>query len=131
MPFYGLNPARRPEGYTVKVASRHVVTIEAAVHNHTGKARGISRFREKAVAHSNHFSICNDFSGTLLLAIEPEGAVVPLVEGEEVRVSEQFDSIPVTLNVSLSAEGYPLIAIWPGDGTLLAEKNGVNLLDLG
>ena len=115
----------------VTMASSPVVTSDAVVHNHTGKARATSRFREKAVAHFNHFSICNDFSGTLLLAVEPEGAVVPLVEGEEVRVSEQFDSVPVTLNVSLSEEGCPLIAIWPGDGTLLVEKNGVNLMDLG
>lgn len=82
------------------------------------------------MANSNRFTIRNDFSGTLLLAVEPEGAVVSLAAGEEVHVSEQFDSDPVTLNVSLNADGLPLIAVWPGDGTLRVEKGGVNVLDL-
>lgn len=83
------------------------------------------------MADTNQFLIRNDFHGILLLAVEPEGATVPLAAGEEVRVSEQFESDPVTLNVSLSEEGWPQIAVWPGDGTLRVEKDGVNLLDLG
>ena len=34
------------------------------------------------MAHSNRFTIRNDFSGTLLLAVEPEGAIVSLAAGD-------------------------------------------------
>ena len=39
------------------------------------------------MAHSNRFTIRNDFSGTLLLAVEPEGAIVSLAAGDEIQVS--------------------------------------------
>jgi hypothetical protein len=84
----------------------------------------------KNVVHSNRFTIRNNFSGTLLLAVEPEAAIVSLAAGDEVQVSEQFDNEPVSLNVSINDEGLPLIAVWPGDGTLRVEKGGVNVLDL-
>jgi hypothetical protein len=81
------------------------------------------------MTHFNRFIVHNNFSGTLLIAVEPEGAIVSLTAGEEVHVSEQFDQHPVTLNVSISEEGFPMIAVWPGDGRMRVEKDGVDVLD--
>ncbi len=83
------------------------------------------------MTNSNRFTIRNDFYGALLLAVEPEGAIVSLVAGDEVQVSEQFDNEPVTLIIAINDEGLPVITVWPGDGILQVEKGGVNVLDLG
>lgn len=77
----------------------------------------------------NRFIIHNQFSGTLLLSVEPEGAMVSLATGEEVQVSEQFNNHPVTLNFDINNQGLPLIAVWPGDGDLRVEKDGTDVLD--
>jgi hypothetical protein len=55
--------------------------------------------------------------------------MVSLATGEEVRVSEQFNNHPVTLNFELNNKGVPLIAVWPGDGDLRVEKDGTDVLD--
>ncbi|WP_459554718.1 hypothetical protein [Lacunimicrobium album] len=83
------------------------------------------------MAQFNRFVVRNDFAGLLLLSIEPEGAMVSLSEGEEVRVNDEFENEPVTLNVSMDQSGSPVIAVWPGDGSVRVEKGGVNVLDLG
>lgn len=77
----------------------------------------------------NRFIIHNQFSGTLLLSVEPEGAIVSLAAGEEVQVSEQFNNHPVTLNFDINDKGLPLITVWPGDGDLRVEKDGTDVLD--
>ena len=82
-----------------------------------------------SMSQSNRFVIHNNSAGLLFIAVEPEGAVVPLSKGEEVHVSEQFDEHPVTLNVSMSEEGRPVVAVWPGDGHLRVEKNGIDVLE--
>lgn len=82
------------------------------------------------MVHSNRFTIRNAFTGKLLLAIEPEGAIVTLAAGEEVQVSEQFENEPITLKVLVDKDGSPLIAIWPGDGRMTVEKGGIDVLDL-
>ena len=78
----------------------------------------------------NRFVIHNNFSGTVLIDVEPEGAITSLTPGEEVHVSERFEKHPVTLNISLSDEGFPMVAVWPGDGKVRVEKGGVDVLDL-
>jgi hypothetical protein len=78
----------------------------------------------------NHFVIRNDSSEALTLNIEPEGAFFPLPKGEEVSVIEVFTSAPVTIKLSKSDKGQPIISIWPGDGEVRVEKNGANIFDL-
>ena len=77
------------------------------------------------MAHHNHFVIRNDFSTSLILNIEPEGAFFPLGKGEEVSVSEVFTTVPVTVKLTTSAKGDLIASIWPGDGEVSVKKNGV------
>jgi hypothetical protein len=82
------------------------------------------------MAHQNQFIIRNDLSKSLILNIEPEGAFFPLEKGEEVSVLEVFTSAPVTIKLTNSERGDPILSIWPGDGEVRVEKNGVDVLDL-
>jgi hypothetical protein len=76
------------------------------------------------------FVIRNDLSTSLLLNMEPEGAFFALGRGEEVSVSDVFTTAPVTLKLTNSDGGEPILSIWPGDGEVRVEKNGVDVLDL-
>ncbi len=82
------------------------------------------------MAHHNHFVICNDLSKALTLFIEPEGALFPLGKGEEVSVTDVFMMAPVTIKVSSSDQGDPIVSIWPGDGDVRVEKDGIDVFDL-
>jgi hypothetical protein len=82
------------------------------------------------MAHHNHFLIHNDLSKSLTLNIEPEGAFFPLCKGEEVSVTEVFTSAPVTVKLTNSDKGDPIVSIWPGDGEVRVEKDGVDVFDL-
>ncbi|MCI0459626.1 MAG: hypothetical protein L0Z62_21970 [Gemmataceae bacterium] len=80
--------------------------------------------------HRNHFVIRNDLSKSLTLNIEPEGAFFPLGKGEEVSVTDVFTTAPVTVKLTNSDKGDPIISLWPGDGEVRVEKNGVDVFDL-
>jgi hypothetical protein len=82
------------------------------------------------MAHHNHFVIRNDLSKSLTLAIEPEGAFFSLSKGEEVSVFDVFTAAPVTVKFTNSDKGEPILSIWPGDGDVRVEKDGVDVLDL-
>jgi hypothetical protein len=41
-----------------------------------------------------------------------------------------FTSAPVTVKLTESGEGGPLVSIWPGDGEVTVEKDGVAVFDL-
>ncbi|HWE40738.1 MAG TPA: hypothetical protein VG406_29630 [Isosphaeraceae bacterium] len=82
------------------------------------------------MSRRGQFLIRNDLSRLLILNIEPEGAFVPLAEGEEVSVIDDDEAEPVTVKLSNSARGEPILSIWPGDGDVRVEKDGVNVLDL-
>jgi hypothetical protein len=82
------------------------------------------------MAHHNQFVIRNDLSRPLILNIEPEGAFFPLGRGEEVSVFDAFTTAPVTVKLTNSDRGEPILSIWPGDGEVRVEKNGVDVLDL-
>jgi len=82
------------------------------------------------MAHHNQFLICNDLDRPLLLNIEPEGAFFPLGKGEEVSVFDTFTASPLTIKLTNSDRGDPILSIWPGDGDVRVEKNGVDVLDL-
>ncbi len=82
------------------------------------------------MVHHNHFIIHNDSCQALMLNIEPEGAFFPLAQGEEVSITDAFTSAPVTIKLSRSDRGDPLVSIWPGDGEVRVEKGGIDVLDL-
>jgi hypothetical protein len=82
------------------------------------------------MAHHNRFIIRNDLPGLLTLNIEPEGAFFPLGRGEEVSVRDAFTTAPVTVKLTASAKGEPILSIWPGDGEVRVEKDGVDVFDL-
>ena len=78
----------------------------------------------------NRFVICNDLSKCLTLNIEPEGAFFPLSKGEEVSVIDVFKNVPVTVKLSNSDNDGVIVSIWPGDGEVRVEKDGVDVFDL-
>ena len=82
------------------------------------------------MAQHNQFVIRNDLSRSLTLNIEPEGAFFPLGKGEEVSVFDVFTTSPVTLILTNSERGDPILSIWPGDGEVRVEKDGVDVLEL-
>jgi hypothetical protein len=82
------------------------------------------------MSHHNYFVIRNEMSECLTLNVEPEGVFVPLPQGDEVIVIDDFKSAPVTLKFCGSSREGPIVSIWPGDGDVRVEKGGVNVLDL-
>jgi len=82
------------------------------------------------MARRNQFIISNSMAKPLLLAIEPEGSFYPLQKGQEVSVTDRYTSAPVTVKVTNSEQGDTILSIWPGDGDVTIEKDGVDVLDL-
>jgi hypothetical protein len=82
------------------------------------------------MAHHNQFIIRNDLPRSLILNIEPEGAFFSLAKGEEVAVFDVFTKTPVTVQFTNSDNGDPVLFIWPGDGEVRMEKDGVDVFDL-
>lgn len=76
------------------------------------------------------FVVRNDSPKAVTLNVEPEGVFFALGAGEEVRVCDAFTTDPVTLKLTTSDVGDPILSIWPGDGDVRVEKNGVELFDL-
>jgi hypothetical protein len=81
-------------------------------------------------AKKNRFLLINELPTGLVLNIEPEGVIYMLGTGEEVLIHDQFSKSPVTLKVSTSNKADIILSIWPGDGTVRVEKDGVDILDL-
>jgi hypothetical protein len=82
------------------------------------------------MAHKNHFVIRNDLCKSLTVNIEPEGALFPLGKGEEVSVTDVFTMAPVTIKFTSSDKGDPIVSVWPGDGEIRVEKDGIDVFDL-
>ena len=86
----------------------------------------------------NHFILENSSAEILLIAIEPEGFVYELRQGESVHITDAYVEEPVTLHINrLEADKIDwlntdktVVAVWPGDGDVTIEHDGVNLLDL-
>ena len=68
-------------------------------------------------------------AATMILNVEPEGAFFPLDRGRKVFVVDASETLPVTLRFSRGEHGESILSIWPGDGDVRVEKDGVNLLD--
>src|SRR5205814_1884920 len=89
-----------------------------------------ARLRRTVMTHCNRFVIHNDSPRSLTLNIEPEGAFFPLGRGEEVSITDTFRELPVTVKLTTSDKGDPIISLWPGDGEVRVEKGGVDVFDL-
>lgn len=80
---------------------------------------------------TNHsrFLIQNDLPGPVIVNIEPECVQVALSSGERVMVRDSFELEPMTLKVE-SDRGETIISVWPGDGEVRVEKDGVDVFEL-
>jgi len=78
----------------------------------------------------SRFTISSELADPVLLNIEPEGVFLALGNGEEVAVIDKFVSHPVTVVCGKSEDGHLIISLWPGDGEMRVEKDGVDVFDL-
>lgn len=77
----------------------------------------------------SRFLIQNDLPGPVIVNIEPECVQVALSSREKVMVRDTFELEPMTLKVE-SDNGETIISVWPGDGEVRVEKNGVDVFEL-
>ena len=100
-----------------------------------GRAAQLARLQscliegDRPMSHHNRFMIHNDLSGPVVLNIEPESVQFPLASGDQVTVWDTFEREPVTLQLE-SDKGDTIISVWPGDGQVRVEKDGVDVFDL-
>ena len=80
------------------------------------------------INHSR-FVIQNDLPGPVIVNIEPECVQIALSSGEKVTVQDRFEREPVTLKIE-SDKGDTIVSVWPGDGEVRVEKDGVDVFDL-
>jgi hypothetical protein len=81
------------------------------------------------MTNHNRFVIQNGLPGPMVVNVEPECVQVALSAGEKVTVQDTFENEPVTLKVE-SDNGDTIISVWPGDGEVRVEKDGVDVFDL-
>lgn len=80
--------------------------------------------------HESHFIVENSLDRPLVLNIEPEGAFFSLASGDEVAIFDDFDATPVTIRLESTEAGEQIVSIWPGDGNVRVEKDGINVLEI-
>lgn len=77
----------------------------------------------------NRFVIQNDVARALIVNIEPECVQVSLTLGEKLTVEDSFENEPLTLKVE-SNNDETIISVWPGDGEVRVEKDGVDVFEI-
>ena len=82
------------------------------------------------MSQQNRFVIRNNLSKPLELCVEPFGSIFPLAEGEEVTVRETFSESPVNLILTDAKDGGAVLSVWPGDGDVTVESDGVDVLGM-
>jgi hypothetical protein len=80
------------------------------------------------MSHHSRFIIQNDLSGLIVVNVEPESIQVPLASGEKVMVEDRFEKEPVTIKVEAD-KGDTIISLWPGDGKVRVEKDGLDVFE--
>jgi hypothetical protein len=78
----------------------------------------------------SRFVIENDQTTELIVVAEPEACEVRLSKDEQVMITDNFDQAPVTIRVTTSPSGEPVLSVWPGDGDVKIEKNGIDIFDI-
>ena len=81
--------------------------------------------------NKNNFLIDNDTGDDFAVHVEPECFVVHLKHGECLTVMETYSIAPITLRIGKDETNRTVISIWPGDGDVVVERNGVNVMDSG
>ena len=76
------------------------------------------------------FTIENDTTVPMAIAIEPEGMIMMLEPNSFLVVKEDYDASPLTIRLSEDDSGKVVICIWPGDGNTIVEKDGKNVLEI-
>jgi hypothetical protein len=75
---------------------------------------------------NSRFVIQNDMPGPVVVNVEPECVQFTLAPGENVTVYDTFEREPVTLRME-SAGGETILSVWPGDGEVRVERDGVDV----
>ncbi len=83
------------------------------------------------MSNVNKFLIDNDTDDDFAVHVEPECFIVQLKKGECLTVREKYSTAPMTLRIGKDEHNRTVISIWPGDGDVVVERNGVNVMDLG
>lgn len=81
------------------------------------------------MANASIFIIDNDSGADFDVYIEPECIVVHLKHGDCLTVRDHYSASPVTVRIGKDRTGQAVISLWPGDGDVVVEKNGANVLD--
>jgi hypothetical protein len=72
--------------------------------------------------------IRNKLADEIVLNLEPESVLVRLRSGESVNVFDEGGLSNARLDLS-RLRGDLVISLWPGDGGLRVEKNGVDIMN--
>lgn len=78
---------------------------------------------------TTQFMIDNDSGDDFDVYIEPECFVVRMKQGDYLTVKESYSESPVTVRVGKDQAGRTVISLWPGDGDVVIEKDGVNVME--
>ena len=78
--------------------------------------------------HTTEFLIDNDTGDEFAVHIEPECFVVQMKQGECLTVRNIYTITPVTLRMGKDHRGRTVVSLWPGDGDVVVEKDGVNVM---
>jgi len=79
--------------------------------------------------NQNHgsFLLQNDLATKLILSFEPEADEYRLSPGEKVVIYQSYRMHPVTVKLEMLKDGEVAAVIWPGDGTIRVEKDGISI----
>lgn len=80
------------------------------------------------MATTTQFMIDNDSDDDFAVHIEPECFVVRMKQGDCLTVRESYSKSPVTVRVGKDQTGQTVVSLWPGDGEIVVEKDGVNVM---
>ena len=79
--------------------------------------------------NTTEFLIDNDTGDDFAVHIEPECFVVQMKHGECLTVRDEYSISPVTVRIGKDHRSRTVISLWPGDGDVVVEKNGINVME--
>jgi hypothetical protein len=75
------------------------------------------------------FEIVNSSKNKIDIEIEPECWWFTLEAGQSATVSGEYEKTPITFRLADDPKGGICASVIPGDGEILVEKDGKNVLD--
>lgn len=79
--------------------------------------------------NTTEFLIDNDTGEDFAVHIEPECFVVEMRDGDCLTVRDSYSVSPVTVRLGKNQSGRTVVSLWPGDGDVVVEKDGVNVME--